>query len=235
MRLIGDTTEPFRSGEVVLIPPGIPHCWYFDGRETDADGHIQNITFAFSDDFLARCAEAFPELRAEVEWLQGVREAIRLGERQARRVAGLLESMHGQDAVERVATAIRLLHALPHMDGGLVVGRNKATDKRQERLDMVRVYVVCNASRSISLDEVSRYVGMNRSAFCSFFKQATGQPFISYLNQFRIEQACQLLLHEHLLVSEVCYRVGFTDVPHFTRLFKRFKGCSPTRFRAGGG
>ena len=44
MRTIGDMTEPFSSGEVVLVPPGISHCWYFDNKVTDTEGKIENIT-----------------------------------------------------------------------------------------------------------------------------------------------------------------------------------------------
>ena len=40
MRLIGDMTEPFQCGEVVMIPPEIPHCWIFNNNDTDANGQI---------------------------------------------------------------------------------------------------------------------------------------------------------------------------------------------------
>ena len=62
IRLIGDTSEPFYPEEVVLIPPGIPHCWYFNGDDTDADGKIKNITVTFSDTFLNNCQQSFPEI-----------------------------------------------------------------------------------------------------------------------------------------------------------------------------
>ena len=96
---------------------------------------------------------------------------------------------------------------------------------------MIRIFVTCNAYRNISLDDVVRHVGMNKSAFCTFFKQSIGKTFITYLNEYRIELACQLLKQENISISEICYHVGFTDIPYFNRVFKKHKGCSPSQYR----
>ena len=61
IRLIGDTNEYFENGEVILIPPHIPHCWYFDGNITDYRGRIANITVKFDNEFLNRCSQCFTE------------------------------------------------------------------------------------------------------------------------------------------------------------------------------
>ena len=49
-----------------MIPPEIPHCWYFEGDDTDAQGRIANITVTFDNDFLDRCSGTFPELRGHI-------------------------------------------------------------------------------------------------------------------------------------------------------------------------
>ncbi|MDO5497019.1 MAG: hypothetical protein Q4F45_03980, partial [Alistipes sp.] len=51
-RLIANTYEPFSAGEVVLIPPEVPHCWYFNKEKTDKNNNIENITITFNTDFL---------------------------------------------------------------------------------------------------------------------------------------------------------------------------------------
>ncbi len=233
MRLIGDTTEPFQSGEVVIIPPEIPHCWYFDGDDTAADGKIENITLMFTEDFLDSCSRNFPELHPCVENLKKNREALKYDGPQAVTIASILKSMCGQSDVERLSSIIRLLAILPSADKAHTVGRYREMDKKQERLDMIRIFVTCNAQRNISLDDVVRHVGMNKSAFCTFFRQSTGKTFISYLNEYRIELACRLLKQENIPVSEVCYHVGFTDIPYFNRTFRKHKGCSPSQYRCG--
>ncbi len=141
--------------------------------------------------------------------------------------------MSKQNEVERLSSFIRLLAVLPLADETNIVGKYKERDRKQERLDMIRVFVACNAYRNISLDDVVRHVGMNKSAFCTFFKQSTGKTFVAYLNEYRIEQACQLLKKEDISISEICYQVGFADIPYFNRVFRKHKGCSPSQYRSG--
>ena len=74
IKLIGDTIEPFQSGEVVIIPPEIPHCWYFNGNNTDTEGKIVNITLSFTNEFLDHCSQAFPELRRYIEDLKKIKK-----------------------------------------------------------------------------------------------------------------------------------------------------------------
>lgn len=235
LRIIGDTAEPFRCGEIVMIPPGIPHGWFFNKEDADSNGQIWNITLTFSNEFLDHCWSAFPELRIHVERLKTMRDAVKFNKRRAERIASILKAMGDQEDVERLASMIRLLAVLSLTDEAHIVGSDKKTDTRQERLDKVRTYVICNASRDISLDDVVRHVGMNRSAFCVFFKRAMGKTFITYLNEYRIELACQLLKQKSRSVSEICYHVGFTNIPYFNRTFKKMKGCSPTQYSSYSG
>ena len=231
IKLIGDTTEPFQSGEVVIIPPEIPHCWYFDGSSTDAEGKIVNITLSFTNEFLDHCSHDFPELSGHIEELKKNHEALKYDESQSETIASVLKSMRKQNEVERLASLIRLLAILPLTDKTHTVGKYKEKDRKQERLDMIRIFVICNAHRNISLDDVVRHVGMNKSAFCAFFKQYIGKTFITYLNEYRIELACRLLRQEHISISEICYHAGFSDIPYFNRVFRKHKGCSPSQYR----
>lgn len=228
MRLVGDTTEPFKSDEVVMIPPEIPHCWFFNHEDVDANGHISNISITFADEFLTNCSSSFPELREYVDRLKEVSAAVKFDKRDAVAIASIMKSMCAQNDVERFASMIRLLGMISSTDQARIVGSYIKADKEQERLNMIHTYVVCNAARSISLDDVVQYVGMNRSAFCTFFKRITGKTFVTYLNEYRVEQACRLLKLKNIPVSEICYQVGFTDIPYFNRTFKKIKGCSPT-------
>lgn len=84
---------------------------------------------------------------------------------------------------------------------------------------------------AISLDEIAAEVGMNRSAFCSYFKRCKGMTFSQFLTQYRLNTACELLKYSPKQVSEICFAVGFNDVPHFNRVFKELKGVAPKEYR----
>ena len=81
------------------------------------------------------------------------------------------------------------------------------------------------------LEQIAAEVGMNRSAFCSYFKRCKGMTFSQFVTQYRLNTACELLKHSQKQVSEICYLVGFNDVPHFNRMFKKAKRMSPKAYR----
>ena len=86
----------------------------------------------------------------------------------------------------------------------------------------------------ISLDDISAEVGMNRSAFCSYFKRCKGMTFSRFVTEYRLNTACELLKHSQKQVSEICFAVGFNDVPLFNRIFKKLKGVTPQEYRKKG-
>ncbi len=232
MKLIGDSTEPFRSGEVVMIPPEMPHCWFFDDNITDVQGRIANITVTFSNEFLDNCSAAFPELEECIDGLKEKRDAVKFDGGKSIAIASILEEMRDLDTVERVAPMIRLLLLVSSKSREHVISKYREADKEKDRMNRIRTYIICNAKRDITLDDMARYVGMNRTSFCIFFKKAAGKTFITYLNEYRVELACQLLKQKKMCISEICYQVGFNNVPYFNRIFKRLTGTSPGEYAA---
>ena len=231
MRMIGDMTEPFTSGEVILIPPGIPHCWSFDDTVTDAEGKIENITLLLETTFLDHCAFLFQELRDYTDRFKRNTDAVKFTKEKSSALIAILKEMCRQNAAERVASLIRLILLIGESGGVQIVGKYQKVDKEKKRIEQIQTYVICNAKRNITLDHVARHVGMSRASFCVFFKKATGKTFVTYLNEYRIKLACQLLEQKKKMsVSEICYAVGFNDVPYFNRVFKRYNGITPSEY-----
>nr|WP_223241377.1 AraC family transcriptional regulator [Flammeovirga sp. EKP202] len=99
-----------------------------------------------------------------------------------------------------------------------------------ERLDIIHRFIFENYQQQIELDTLSTKVNMTKTSFCRWFKQAKGISFITYLHQFRIEQACHLLKNTRLSKSQIAYEVGFDSISQFNRTFKKIKGVSPSGF-----
>ena len=72
----------------------------------------------------------------------------------------------------------------------------------------------------ISLDEVCADLGVSNSYFSSIFKKETGQPFVTYLTDYRMDRAEEL--------------VGYQDANYFSYVFKKKFGVSPSKYRASG-
>jgi AraC-like DNA-binding protein len=85
-------------------------------------------------------------------------------------------------------------------------------------------------SQPISIEEMSRSLGYNRTHLSKMFKQYTGMTPMHFLLKIRMERA-KLLLRERLTVEQVAASVGFTDPLYFSKQFKKWYDMSPTEYR----
>ena len=232
-RMLGSITESFKEGEVVLVPPRIPHQWRFDREAVDSEGCIENITFHFPASFPEDLARLFPELAPAMLRILNLTEAVLYIGEARNRLVQLLVDMESASGPERIALIASLMEAMSFLDNVSEVSSFTPAGSPQQRMEKVRIYVSCNFARKILLEDIAAHVGMNRSAFCSFFRQQTGKTFISWLNEYRIEKACEMLSGGDMRVGEAATAVGFESLPHFTRTFRQLKGMPPTQWTAG--
>lgn len=92
-------------------------------------------------------------------------------------------------------------------------------------------FVEMNYSRKITIDMLSRYVGLNRSYLNSIFREALGKTLQQYLMEFRVRKACELLENNSLSIGDVSHSVGYPDQLLFSKVFKRIQGVTPSEYR----
>ncbi len=98
---------------------------------------------------------------------------------------------------------------------------------------MAREYIEKHYSNpECNVQKVSEYINLDRTYLYRLFKDETGTSIIDYINRCRIANASVLLKENILSIKDIAYSVGYTDQMYFSRVFKRFKGISPTKYRA---
>ena len=95
--------------------------------------------------------------------------------------------------------------------------------------------VVRDLSTPPDLPLLARTHTMGQTKLSSLFKQVYGDSIYQFFQSQRMEEAAYLLRHTSLPVGEIGFRLGFSNLSHFGRLFKKHYGQTPKRFATGGG
>jgi AraC-like DNA-binding protein len=86
-------------------------------------------------------------------------------------------------------------------------------------------------SRPWTVADLAGEAGVSRALLAKRFSEVMGEPPLTYLTEWRMELAEELLADPDLTVAQVARRVGYADQFGFSNAFKRRKGLSPTAFR----
>ena len=79
--------------------------------------------------------------------------------------------------------------------------------------------------------EFAKEVGISPNHFSSLFHKTVGVSFRDYLSQVRVEESKRLLLYTDYSLADIAASMGFPDQSNFSKVFKRFTGMSPGRYR----
>lgn len=101
---------------------------------------------------------------------------------------------------------------------------------KQKIMQSVR-YIQQNYQKFLNMAMVSNEVSMNYSLFSYLFKQYTGENFVHYLQNLRLEESKRLLVTTDMKIIEISSKVGFQTEKHFMKLFKITYGVSPSEYR----
>lgn len=89
-------------------------------------------------------------------------------------------------------------------------------------------FIETNFDQPITVIQVAKASGLSKSVFSRRFKEHIGVPFKAYLNQMRIAKAKYFISHQGMNVTEACFAVGFNDIAHFSRTYRKLEGISPS-------
>ena len=92
-------------------------------------------------------------------------------------------------------------------------------------------YISQNLCENISLEDISDALGYERHYFSSVFHKCFSMNFRNFVNLFRFEKVCNLLVENDMPITQISSECGFGSIRSFNRIFKEMSGKTPGEYR----
>lgn len=114
--------------------------------------------------------------------------------------------------------------------GGQVQNAPADDPEKLQRLRVILAFLHQNYAQKLTLEDISRAVGLSKSECCRFFKRQMGMPMFDYLTDYRVGKSLAVL-QEGGSVAQAAAAVGFSDSSYYAKVFRARTGRSPSSYR----
>ena len=232
VRYVGNSIENFFDDDLVLIGSNLPHCWI---NSRDQQQSTSAIVVYFKEAFLDKAWMQSCEFGAIRKLLDLSNKGIKFDRTVALKLKEKFFELHKLPSLKKLILLLDILEELAETtelhflcEQGFCYELNHS---HNERINIVYKFIEMNYQRRISLGDISGLVNMSEEYFSRFFKKIMKKSFFEFLNEYKINKACKLLIETDRQISEICYAAGFESIPFFYRQFKKFKNCQPKNYR----
>lgn len=233
--IVGDYIGTFKKGDILFLSPNVPHALHAQKRKI-VKGDNAVYVIQFSQDSLGKEFIEKYELEDIKKFIESCNQGFKLRGKTLKETASLMEKAEGLSPVKQLSILLEILENFADNAQDLKaitspVYNSSMKEDTANKINTVINHILANKHRHISLEEISGKLYMTPKSFCRFFKKNTGKNFVSYVNEIKIGEACQMLISSNLTISEICHEAGFNNISNFNRRFLELKGIPPGEFR----
>lgn len=236
--IAGNNMHPFEPGDVFLLGANLPHLFksnpeYF---ENETEGAISALSIFFNPDGILAALFDLPEMRAYKLFLNQHQQGFKVPNADIEKIIDKLTGLRDTNGGDQLVQFIQLMKELsgiseqlqPLSSYGNLPG---ITDSEGIRIGNIYNYIIQNYTQAITLDNVAKAAFMTSESFCRYFKKHTGNTFITFLNEVRVNEACKMLTaNKSDSIASVAYKCGFKSITNFNRVFRSVTGNSPREY-----
>ncbi|NMO94909.1 response regulator transcription factor [Paenibacillus lemnae] len=103
---------------------------------------------------------------------------------------------------------------------------------RNENIPLMKAYIEMNYMKNISMPDIAEQLNLHPSYAGHLFKKETGNSFVRYLNQVRVDKAKQLLEStQNMPLDKIAKCVGYDNSRTFYKVFRQMAGVTPGEYR----
>ncbi|PCJ63364.1 MAG: hypothetical protein COA79_00730 [Planctomycetota bacterium] len=212
------------AGEICILPRGIPH------REMAQDSKSKNLVIMTAENTTS--IHLGSALKGE---MSVIKEMIPFNDLKSERISELLDDIVYTYTAEHpykedMICATLVLH-IAHLLTLIENYKNIGHSANHKVYQCKRIILTHLHSSELNVPQIASFIDCSSDYLSSLFKQETGIGLISYLQQQRINLACDLLANNPLDVNQVSRQVGFSESGYFIKVFKNLIGKTPKAYQ----
>jgi len=152
------------------------------------------------------------------------------------------QSIHISDLLDQIWTAYKQPGAIPAfqvetlfrriLEETFLCVRNQIQYGARELFETVSEYIHTHYMEALSVSGLASRSGVNENRLFYVFQKFSGIGPGDYLRTYRLNRARELLVTTTMTVALIAEQVGYPDALNFSRIFKKYYGMSPNRFRS---
>jgi len=229
-RHVGNHFSTYENGDLVLMGPNLPHS----GFGLNAHGMHEEIVVQIKDNVFKESILTRPEMNDIALLLEKAKYGIRFYGHTKQNATNKFRKLTRLSPFEKYIEFLSALHTMatsneyellnPDIDLSSLLKKNNS------RLQNIFTYVEKHFNEEVNIKKVAVIANLSVPSFCNYFKKLMNCTFTDFVNQYRIQRACALLLHEKS-ITEICYECGFNNVAYFNKVFKMIMKKTPTEYK----
>jgi len=225
----GEEEYTVRKNEMILLHKGIVIEYEKYGEEDSK--HVLDYMMFFLKDEVIHEFMKLSNLPSSKSDLPASAAVHSVNERLLSYMASLKPYFKEPEGIQDELIKLKMLELLFDIldaDKGLM---NQILELRQQRPTSIIEVMEKNVLTPVSLQDLAYLSGRSLSTFKREFRKVYNEPPFQWIRNRRLEKAKELLTHSGISITEVCFATGFENVSHFSKVWKKKYGVSPSAMR----
>jgi YesN/AraC family two-component response regulator len=108
-------------------------------------------------------------------------------------------------------------------------GKDQQTDSLLSMVNYIHDHIY--HPENLRAEKIADYFNISPTYISEYFRKHSGDSLQQYITNYKLKLIETRLLYTDMRINEISNEFGFTDESHLNRIFKKYKGASPTDFR----
>ena len=236
IRIVGDSMEPFKPGDLVMVGSNTPHIWKNEPQH-DKNGmkiKAKAIVIKFLPDFAGMSIFDIHEmLHIKKLLFETSLYGIKVEGELHVAVEKQMKALVKKSPSAQLISLLGILDTIAESKEYRLLSKSSVTmgEEKDSKVNKVVSFLQVNYRDQVELDEIANIACMHKNSLCQYFKKKTGKTIFGVLHEIRLKRACDFLVNTNDTIESVGSQVGYYSQTLFNRKFKELYKMTPLAYR----